>query len=207
MTMRPDINSSIHGKGRSRKNSFGEQREPHRLKKPLRLSSLRSPPQPIQMLDQPSNEKLALVMPALSAKVNAAAAALATQGIYFRVAQGLRTYAIQQALYMQSRTTPPTGPRVTDAPAGYSPHNFGYAVDCFPFLHGSSGDLEMKNPHAPVFLAMIAALKAQGLAWGGDWRRPDSPHFQLANAPTTPTDEDRTAFAARGLPAVWARYA
>lgn len=151
-----------------------------------------------------SEQRLALVAPELARKVQAAAVALAMQGIYFRVAQGLRTYAEQNALYAQGRTT--SGHIVTNARGGYSNHNFGCAVDCYPFLSGQSGDLNW-NPRSVQFLTMVAALKAQELVWGGEWvSLPDAPHFQLTNVPVTPTNADRAAFASGGLRAVWAQY-
>lgn len=151
------------------------------------------------MIDSISNTRLALVHPDLARLVNAAADVLAGQGIGFRVAQGLRTYAEQDALFAQI-------PKVTNARGGWSNHNFGQAVDCYPFLAGSSGALDW-NSCSPRFQKMVAALKDQGLAWGGDWHSiVDPPHFQLANVPVTPTDADRAAFAAGGLAAVWAQY-
>ena len=156
------------------------------------------------MTDAISNQRLALVHPLLREKVNAAAAQLAAEGTYFRVAQGLRTYAEQDALYAQGRTTP--GHIVTNARGGHSNHNFGCAVDCYPFLSGSSGELNW-NAETPQFQMMVSALKAQGLLWGGDWKAiVDPPHFQLMNFPVTPTDADRLAFAEGGLEAVWKMY-
>jgi hypothetical protein len=151
------------------------------------------------MIDTVSNQRLALVHPDLARRVNAAAEQLAGQGIYFRVAQALRTYAEQDALFAQI-------PKVTNARGGWSNHNFGCAVDCYPFLAGSSGDLNWAS-HSAQFQAMVAALKAQGLVWGGDWYSiVDPPHFQLAGVPVTPTEADRAAFQRGGLAAVWAQY-
>jgi len=151
-----------------------------------------------------SEQRLALVHPALAAKVRAAADALAANGLYFRVAQGLRTHAEQDALYEQGRSTP--GSIVTNARGGYSNHNFGCAVDCYPFDDGQTGDLDW-SPMSVEFQEMVEALKAQGLVWGGNWASlKDYPHFQLANVPVTPTDADRAAFASGGLQAVWALY-
>jgi peptidoglycan L-alanyl-D-glutamate endopeptidase CwlK len=156
-------------------------------------------------MEQISEERLAHVHPELAAKVRAAAEALAKHGTFFRVAQGLRTYEEQNRLYQQGRNGNP-GHIVTNAPGGYSNHNFGCAVDCFPFLAGSSGELNW-NAGTAQFQAMVAALKAQGLAWGGDWKSiHDAPHFQLANVPVSPTVNDRTLFAANGLQAVWEQY-
>ena len=154
--------------------------------------------------DPVSEQRLALVHPDLARRVHAAMDALAPQGTFFRVAQGLRTYAEQDALYAQGRTMP--GHVVTNAGGGWSNHNFGCAVDCFPFLSGRSGEINFDN-HTKQFMAMVAALKAEGLVWGGDWHSlQDPPHFQLAQVPVTPTDGDRAVFARGGLKAVWAQY-
>ncbi len=154
--------------------------------------------------DPVSEQRLALVHPDLARRVHAAMDVLAQHSTFFRVAQGLRTFAEQDALYAQGRTAP--GHVVTNARGGWSNHNFGCAVDCYPFLQGRSGDVNF-NPSSAQFQAMVAALKAQGLAWGGDWHDPfDPPHFQLAHVPVTPTDADRAAFVRGGLKAVWAQY-
>lgn len=155
-------------------------------------------------MDAVSEQRLALVHPRLRDKVYAAMAAMAAKGTYFRVAQGLRTYAEQDALYAQGRSTP--GHRVTNARGGYSNHNFGCAVDCFPFLTGASGEINF-DANTQQFKAMVSSLKAQNLTWGGAWETiPDAPHFQLPDVPVTPTAADRAAFAKGGLAAVWVMY-
>ena len=93
--------------------------------------------------------------------------------------KAVRTAEEQNALYMQSRKKPPTGPWATNAD-GYrkkSDHQakkdgFGYAIDvCFqgpkPF------DLTHK------WEAFGRRAKALGLEWGGDWLRKDRPHIAL----------------------------
>jgi hypothetical protein len=155
-------------------------------------------------VDTTSESRLGKVHPQLAAKVRAAAVALAAQGTFFTVAQGLRTYAEQDALYAQGRTAP--GHIVTNARGGYSNHNFGCAVDCYPFLSGPKGAINW-SANSPQFRAMISALEVQELLWGGSWKSiPDAPHFQLTSVPVTPTDADRAAFASGGLKAVWAMY-
>jgi peptidoglycan LD-endopeptidase CwlK len=157
------------------------------------------------MKDPISEQRLAAVNPALAWKVRAAGDALASRGQYFRVACGLRSYAEEDKLYLQGRFGNPGG-IVTDARGGYSNHNFGCAVDCYPFVHGYTGDLNWA-PQSAQFQLMVQGLKAQGLAWGGDWQSiHDWDHFQLANVPVTPTHFDREAFAGGGLDAVWAQY-
>ena len=96
-------------------------------------------------------------------------------GVAVKVICGTRTYAEQTALYTQGRTTP--GPIVTDAPAGYSNHNFGIAFDVGIFVRGEYED------DSPLYAQVGALGRAQGLEWGGDWRSfPDEPHFQLPRA-------------------------
>ena len=51
-----------------------------------------------------------------------------------RIAQGLRTFAEQDALYAQGRTKP--GAKVTNAKGGQSIHNYGLAVDIYPVING-----------------------------------------------------------------------
>jgi len=155
--------------------------------------------------DPISEQRLVPLHPALTYKVRSAAGVLLSYGIYFRVACGLRTYAEEDKLYLQGRFGNP-GDIVTDARGGWSNHNFGCAVDCYPFLLGHDGPLNWV-PKSAQFQRMVWALKGQGLAWGGDWESiHDWPHFQLANIPITPTRFDREAFAAGGLDAVWKQY-
>jgi hypothetical protein len=93
-------------------------------------------------------------------------------GVVVKVICGTRTYADQTALYAQGRTTP--GPIVTDAPAGYSNHNFGIAFDVGVFVRGEYLD------DSPMYAKVGAFGRGQGLEWGGDWTSfPDEPHFQL----------------------------
>jgi peptidoglycan L-alanyl-D-glutamate endopeptidase CwlK len=150
------------------------------------------------MNDAISNQRLALCMPALVAKVNAAANLLAMNRVYCRVDDALRTYAEQDAEFAK-------GPAFTRARGGYSAHNFGMAVDCVPFLIGTTGALDW-NPKSDKFQMMVAAMKKSGLEWGGDWvhMHGDFDHFYIG--PATPTDADRQAFAKGGLPAVWQLY-
>jgi peptidoglycan L-alanyl-D-glutamate endopeptidase CwlK len=164
------------------------------------------------MNDAISNQRLALVHPLLLAKVNAAANLLAGEAIYFRVAQGLRTFAESDADYALGRTVltkadgSPQG-KVTNARGGYSWHNFGLAVDCYPFVHGVSGDLDWLA-ESPEFKTMARVLMEQGLVWGELWHTiKDGPHFQLSQVPVSPTNADRDAYDAGGMAAVWKRYA
>ncbi len=73
---------------------------------------------------------------------------------------------------------------VTNAPAGFSYHNFALAVDAV--LMNSAGQPTWDfDPHGTTWRRVVALAKARGLAWGGDWLTfKDPPHFQPANALT-----------------------
>jgi peptidoglycan LD-endopeptidase CwlK len=156
-------------------------------------------------MDARSEAQLAKVDPDLATKVRAAADALAALGTYLLVVSGLRTPAEQDALYAQGRTTP--GHIVTDAKAGHSMHNYGLAVDVVPYLSGPSGALNWK-PNTPQYQAMVDALKAQGLVWGGDWvSLKDDDHFQMPGVPASPNPAmiaDYGAGDTAALKAIWA---
>lgn len=150
--------------------------------------------------------------PVLVAKVRAAAAVFAAQtGSFFVVLEGLRSYARSDALFAIGRDAAGNvvGKTVTNARGGWSNHNFGMAVDVAPDVDPQSPGFNPDwNTMHPDWKALVACMKAQGLAWGGDWKnmQGDLDHFQLANVPATPVQADRDAFASGGLAAVWAIY-
>lgn len=49
-------------------------------------------------------------------------------------------------------------------------------------------------------------MESHGLAWGGRWKRPDSPHVQASNTPTTPSEADQRLIAANDTEALWHKY-
>lgn len=96
-------------------------------------------------------------------------------GIVVKIIAGTRTYAEQEALYAQGRTAP--GVIVTNAPAGYSNHNFGIAFDVGIF----NGGLYLED--SPLYVQAGHVGRDLGLEWGGDWASfPDEPHFQLTSS-------------------------
>jgi peptidoglycan L-alanyl-D-glutamate endopeptidase CwlK len=107
------------------------------------------------------------VRPLARALVNAAA----KKGITIHVTSGFRSYAEQDALYEQGRTTP--GKIVTNARGGQSSHNWGASFDITVFENG-------KPKWEGSEYATVGQIgKNLGLAWGGDWTSPDEPHFTL----------------------------
>ena len=107
-----------------------------------------------------------------------------SQGLSVRILSGTRTFDEQNELYAQGRTSP--GDVVTNARAGYSNHNFGIAWDVGIFNEKSEYiddliDKKMMTSKAvdAEYTKVGAYGKARGLFWGGEWTKPDYPHFQM----------------------------
>jgi peptidoglycan L-alanyl-D-glutamate endopeptidase CwlK len=142
--------------------------------------------------DPRTEANIATLTPATQAKARNFLQAIAESnrlpaGFTVKIIAGTRTYAEQDALYAQGRTTP--GPIVTNAAGGYSNHNFGIAfdlgifnpdgkyIDDLPDVPGS-GWTEANVSHSYRTLAPIG--RSLGLEWGGDWLSiDDEPHYEL----------------------------
>lgn len=74
-----------------------------------------------------------------------------------------RDFASQNALYAQGRTAP--GPRVTNARAGKSWHNWRLAFDFVPVLNGKAQWKDLAT-----FKKCGEIGKKLGLEWAGDWK-------------------------------------
>jgi peptidoglycan L-alanyl-D-glutamate endopeptidase CwlK len=121
-------------------------------------------------------------------------------GCDVRIIQGTRTYAEQDALYAQGRTRP--GPKVTNAKAGHSNHNFGLAVDLGIFRDGSYLDSTDGKTAERVHRAVAEAVETANLnvEWGGDWTGfVDLPHWEYRTGLTTAQKRERVA---KGVPLV-----
>jgi hypothetical protein len=95
-------------------------------------------------------------------------------GIKLRVTSGFRTYAEQNALYAQGRTT--KGGIVTNAKGGQSNHNFGTALDVVPIVNGKAD----WKASAETWNKIGKLGKELGFDWGGDWKGlVDKPHFEM----------------------------
>jgi len=110
---------------------------------------------------------------------------IAASGAEVRVIAGLRTYAEQDALYAQGRTTP--GPRVTNARGGWSNHNFGTAWDVGIFKGGKYLD------ESPLYQQLGRVGQSLGLEWGGAWKFTDEPHFEVKTGLTMAEKRERLA--------------
>lgn len=149
-------------------------------------------------LDSISEARLSLVHPLLKAKVEQMAEMLADE-FPFRVTQGLRTWDEQAALFAKGRTAP--GSIVTDAPPGFSYHQFGLAVDVVP-MTDIGPDWNIDHPQWNRLIAVGTSVGLTAGAWFRTFK--DMPHFQLEGVlPLTPDDAVRSTFQSGGIEAVW----
>ena len=97
-----------------------------------------------------------------------------------RITQGLRTFAEQDALYQQGRTT--AGKKVTNAKAGQSIHNYGFAIDICLIIDGKIASWETTkdwdNDQVADWYECVKIFAKHGWEWGGNWKTfKDLPHF------------------------------
>lgn len=92
-----------------------------------------------------------------------------------RVAQGLRTFAEQDALYNQR-------PKVTNAKGGQSIHNYGFAVDIVLIIDGKTASWDTHKDWDADKISdwdeCVKIFAKHGWSWGGNWTSfKDMPHF------------------------------
>lgn len=108
------------------------------------------------------------------------------KGVDVRIISGLRTYAEQDALYAKGRTAP--GPKVTNARAGFSNHNFGTAWDIGLF----EGKKYLTD--SPLYKEIGEISRSLGLKWGGDFKSfKDYPHYEVSTGLTMAQMRDRVS--------------
>ena len=121
--------------------------------------------------DERSERNLATLDPVTARLAREHLRRLVGMGLHFKVTSARRTFAEQARLYAKGRTT--AGPRVTNARAGYSWHNFGTAYDLTLFS-GKNPVWESKHYDTAGRIG-----EELGLEWGGRWTKlVDRPHFQ-----------------------------
>jgi len=130
------------------------------------------------VFDNRSETNIATLLPAAQAMARQWLRKCLDAGINVRIICGNRTYQEQDALYAQGRTA--AGAKVTNAPAGYSWHNFGVAWDFVVF--DANGEPQWESPLMEKCGRVAESL---GLEWGGSWTSfQDTPHIQLKGLPT-----------------------
>ena len=126
------------------------------------------PADPAGLLDDPG------MNPTFVERVEATLDQLRAEGWDARIAPsgGFRSFAEQQRLYDQGRTTP--GSIVTGAEPGESWHNYGLATDIVP----SNANGQPTWPDQSPFWARLGEVAEEnGLYWGGNFG--DRPHVEL----------------------------
>lgn len=107
----------------------------------------------------------------------------ATLGCEYVAISGNRTFAEQDSLYAQGRTTP--GKVITQSKAGQSNHNFAIAMDFGVFKDGSYLDNSNPKLAAQVHSAVGAIAAKFNLDWGGAWKKfVDQPHYEVKSSLT-----------------------
>jgi len=142
-------------------------------------------------MDQITQSRIALLHPKLRDEVTLIFTKLeaALKGrAKVRLAQGLRTFEEQNALYAQGRTKlfDAQGKKlgvVTKAKGGESYHNYGLAIDFVLYLDGKTASWDTLHDFdgdgKSDWLEVVEIFKQNGLGWGGDWKSfKDLPHVE-----------------------------
>lgn len=126
----------------------------------------------VQMRREATRERLALIyLPYYDALCEA------LEGTYWAPYSGRRSAQEQNAMYAKGRTPESIKKnerRVTDARAGFSPHNYGCATDWAEFRPEFRGTSVWDKANWQQF---GDAVQKVGLVWGESWN--DSPHCEL----------------------------
>jgi peptidoglycan L-alanyl-D-glutamate endopeptidase CwlK len=134
-------------------------------------------------IDKPSLAKIEKLHPSIREEVKQIiheCNTLLTGNSQVRVAQGLRTFKEQDALYAQGRSVP--GKKVTNAKGGQSVHNYAFAVDIVLIINGTQASWDVKkdwdNDKVSDWDECVKVFAKYGWSWGGNWASfKDMPHF------------------------------
>ncbi|MBL3550100.1 M15 family metallopeptidase [Chryseobacterium sp. KMC2] len=101
-----------------------------------------------------------------------------------RITQGLRSFEEQERLYAIGRLT--SGKKVTNAKAGQSIHNYGFAVDICLIIDGKMASWgtakDWDNDRVADWYECVKIFARHGWDWGGNWKTfKDLPHFEKKN--------------------------
>lgn len=150
------------------------------------------------MVDKVTEERIKLLHPSVRDEVRILIDKINTCVLIgsakVRIAQGLRTFAEQDALYAQGRTKP--GAKVTNAKGGQSIHNYGLAVDIVLIIDGKAASWDTKKDFdkdkQADWMEVVSEFKKAGWEWGGDWRTfKDMPHFEKTKGLTLKQIQDK----------------
>lgn len=135
-------------------------------------------------MDLPTQERISKLHPSIRDEVfniiQACNNAL-TGKAKLRITQGLRTFEEQEALYAKGRIV--SGKKVTNAKAGQSIHNYGFAVDICLIIDNKIASWntvkDWDNDTIADWYECVKIFAKFGWDWGGNWKNfKDLPHFE-----------------------------
>lgn len=142
---------------------------------------------------------LQLLAPGFRAAVVEAIRECTANGLRAMVFETYRSNELQALYYQRGRTVKPPLTPVTYAMGNlFSWHGYGLAVDV---IHETQG--WEPEPGNEWFAKVADVFRKHGCRWGGEWRRPDRPHFQWGLCKPSPSDLARELIRTRGIGAVW----
>ena len=119
------------------------------------------------------------------------------------VSCGLRTWSQQAVDYAVGRdeNEKVIGKTITDAPPGYSWHQYGLAVDIA--IEDAHNVADWNDTH-PVWIDMVAKGQSLGMVSGDCWHLKDGPHWQMTGSfGVRPNAEVINLLTTGGTIAVW----
>lgn len=136
--------------------------------------------------------------PGIQDRFNKAEADAQSAGIRIRGGETYRDPRVEAAYFSIGRD-PRTG-AIVDPPVVTNAHDGSGSWHCYR----AARDYDFDPAHTADVVAIFARYR---LAWGGAWPHlHDTPHFQPAELPASPTTADRADFRRGDLASVWARY-
>jgi peptidoglycan L-alanyl-D-glutamate endopeptidase CwlK len=145
------------------------------------------------------SKDLALLAPRFAEAIREAIDECRASGLDAMVYEAYRSQALQALYYARGRTIIPPKHTVTNAPTNlHSWHGYGLAVDV---VHRTKFWKPEGGEH--WFQRVAEIFKQHSCSWGGDWTKPDTPHFQWHRCKASPSAEARKLIMAGGLEAVW----
>lgn len=142
---------------------------------------------------------LGLLAPKFAEAVEAALQECISKGLDAKVYEAFRTQKLQSLYYARGRTIIPPKHTVTNAPTNlHSWHGYGLAVDV---VHRTK---YWEPVEGEKWFAKVAEVfKKHNCSWGGDWKNPDTPHFQWHLCKASPSKDARELILKGGVEAVW----
>jgi len=135
--------------------------------------------------------------PKFRAAVEQALALCDQASLHAVVYETYRSEELQSLYYARGRTQIPPHETVTNASSNlYSWHGYGLAVDV---IHAT-----LEWGASPSWFESVANCFRQcGCRWGGEWTKPDLPHFQWGLCKPSPSSRARELILSGGVQAVW----